>query len=84
VLTGASDFRFMALAMLGVSASATGLLLMVDSHHWGLQGVWAALGALMVGRLLTLATRYQSSSGPLPPVGAVLDSVDPLDSLDDA
>jgi hypothetical protein len=80
VLTGASDFRFMAVAMVGVSTSAAGLLLMVDSQHWGLQGVWAALGALMLGRLLTLGARYQSQQGPLPPVGDVLDSID--DAID--
>jgi putative MATE family efflux protein len=76
VLVGASDFKFMMLAMVGVSSGAAGLLMMVDSQHWGLPGVWTALSVLMMGRLLTLAARYQSQSGPLPPSSAVLSSMD--------
>jgi hypothetical protein len=34
----------------------------------GLGGVWLALVGLMAARAATLAWRYQSASGPVPPV----------------
>lgn len=49
------------------AATAVGLLLSVEPLGLGLEGVWGALALLMVSRLATLAWRYQSPSGPLPP-----------------
>jgi hypothetical protein len=54
-------------AMIGASAVAASLLVMVEPSGTGLEGVWAALAVLMVGRLATLSWRYQSADGPLPP-----------------
>jgi hypothetical protein len=54
-------------AMVGASAVATSMLVMVEPSGAGLEGVWSALAVLMVGRLVTLGWRYQSVSGPLPP-----------------
>ncbi len=67
ILVGASDFNFLMGAMLGASALAAGLLLVVEPAGLGLQGVWAALAVLMVARFATLSVRFQSLSGPLPP-----------------
>jgi hypothetical protein len=57
-------------AMVAVSGVAAGLLLCVEPCGWGLQGVWAAMAALMLGRLAALGLRYQSAQGPLPPSNA--------------
>lgn len=54
-------------AMIGASAIAASLLVMVEPSGTGLEGVWAALAVLMVGRLATLGWRFQSADGPLPP-----------------
>jgi hypothetical protein len=54
-------------AMVGASAVAASMLVMVEPSGAGLEGVWSALAVLMVGRLVTLGWRYQSNSGPLPP-----------------
>lgn len=54
-------------AMIGASAVAASLLVMVEPSGTGLEGVWAALAMLMVGRLATLGWRFQSADGPLPP-----------------
>eukprot|EP00879_Flechtneria_rotunda_P003921 GHRR01004161.1.p1 GENE.GHRR01004161.1~~GHRR01004161.1.p1 ORF type:complete len:563 (+),score=209.33 GHRR01004161.1:649-2337(+) len=67
VLVGASDFEWMAAMMVGASAVAASMLVMVEPSGAGLQGVWASLAVLMLGRLITLGWRFQSASGPLPP-----------------
>eukprot|EP00878_Enallax_costatus_P012975 GHUV01013552.1.p1 GENE.GHUV01013552.1~~GHUV01013552.1.p1 ORF type:complete len:468 (+),score=125.24 GHUV01013552.1:726-2129(+) len=67
VLVGASDFGYLMTAMVGASAVAASMLVMVEPSGTGLEGVWAALAVLMVGRLATLAWRFQSEKGPLPP-----------------
>lgn len=54
-------------AMVGASTVAASMLLMVEPSGTGLEGVWAALAVLMVGRLATLGWRFQSEQGPLPP-----------------
>lgn len=59
-------------AMVGASAVAASMLMMVEPSGTGLQGVWAALAVLMVGRLATLGWRFQSEKGPLPPSSAKL------------
>lgn len=67
VLVGASDFRFMAGAMALAAASGSSLLLLAPPLGLGLQGVWAALAVLQLGRLGTLLWRYHAPGGPLPP-----------------
>lgn len=67
ILVGASDFKWMAGAMVVAAASAVGLLVGVEPMELGLTGVWGALALLMAGRLVTLVWRYQSPKGPLPP-----------------
>jgi hypothetical protein len=67
VLVGASDFGYLMKAMIGASAVAASLLVMVEPSGTGLEGVWTALAVLMVGRLATLGWRFQSADGPLPP-----------------
>jgi hypothetical protein len=59
--------RYLMKAMVGASAVAASMLVMVEPSGAGLEGVWSALAVLMVGRLVTLGWRYQSTSGPLPP-----------------
>ena len=67
VLVGASDFKWMAGAMVVAAAAAVGLLFSVEPMELGLVGVWGALATLMTGRLATLVWRYQDPQGPLPP-----------------
>lgn len=67
ILVGASDFKWMAGAMVIAAATAVGLLMGVEPMELGLTGVWGALAVLMAGRLATLVWRYQSPNGPLPP-----------------
>lgn len=63
----ATTARYLMRAMIGASAVAASLLVMVEPSGTGLEGVWAALAVLMVGRLATLGWRYNSADGPLPP-----------------
>ena len=70
VLIGASDFQFLVGAMILSAGSAVALLLAAEPMGLGLEGVWGALAVLMAGRLATLAFRYQSPTGPLPPLNA--------------
>jgi MATE family multidrug resistance protein len=65
VFIGAGDFGFLAIAMVGSSAVAIGLLCLVLPLDWGLNGVWWALGALLGARALTLAWRRAGRQGPL-------------------
>jgi MATE family multidrug resistance protein len=74
ILVGASDFKWMAGAMVVAAASAVGLLMGVEPMELGLTGVWGALAVLMTGRLATLVWRYQSPNGPLPPHGSLIAS----------
>lgn len=71
VFIGAGDFGFLALAMVGASAVAVGLLALVLPLGWGLLGVWWSIAALLGARGLTLAWRRFAAAGPLasPPRG---------------
>jgi len=64
VFIGAGDFSFLAWAMVAASAVAIALLLLVLPLGWGLQGVWWALGGLLVARGLTLGWRRADRRGP--------------------
>lgn len=68
ILVGCSDFKFLAVAMLGAAGVACGLLFNVVEPEGGLIGVWEALALLMVCRLISLVWRYQWRYGPLPPI----------------
>jgi len=64
IMVGASDFRWMAGAMVVAAATAIGLLSGVEPLQLGLRGVWGALAVLMASRLATLLWRYVSPEGP--------------------
>lgn len=64
ILVGASDFQWMAMAMLGSAIGAGALLFAVEPLHAGIMGIWMALAVLMTGRLGTLLWRYHSRNGP--------------------
>ncbi len=52
-----------------MALSAAGTLVvfsLVEPLDLGLGGVWAGLALLQLGRLVTLAWRYQQLDGPLP------------------
>ncbi len=65
VFLGAGDFGYLAGATFGAALVGVGLLSLVLPFGWGLAGVWWAIGALMVARILTLVWRRSSRSGPL-------------------
>ena len=50
------------------AASTLVVFSLVEPLDLGLHGVWAGLALLQLGRLATLAWRYQSADGPLPPL----------------
>lgn len=60
ILIGAGDTRFLAWAMLAAAAVFLPLALAALGFDWGLVGLWAALDALMVARLVPLWRRFQS------------------------
>lgn len=65
VFIGVGDFTFLAVAMVAASLVSTGLLLAVLPMGWGLPGVWWAMIALMVARLVTLGWRRAAAGSPL-------------------
>jgi putative MATE family efflux protein len=58
ILIGASDTRFLMWSMLAASAVYVPLALLALHQDWGIQGVWAGLGALFAVRLVTLGVRF--------------------------
>ena len=58
ILIGASDTRYLMWSMLAASAVYVPLALLALHQDWGIQGVWAGLGALFAVRLLTLGVRF--------------------------
>eukprot|EP00898_Chlorokybus_atmophyticus_P003944 jgi/Chlat1/4550/Chrsp29S04457 len=71
VLVGASDFNFIAVAMVAATAGTASALALVEPLDLGLAGVWSALVVLMLGRAGTLAFRYTARDGPLGPMDGV-------------
>jgi putative MATE family efflux protein len=59
ILIGAGDSRFLALAMVGAAAVFVPLVLAALAFDWGVVGVWAALNALMLARLLPMWRRFE-------------------------
>ncbi len=69
ILIGAGDTRFLALAMAAAAALFVPLVLAVGWLDWGVVGIWAALDALMIARLLPLWRRFAGERWAV--VGAV-------------
>lgn len=59
ILIGAGDTRFLALAMTGAAAVGIPLLLVAQRDGWGIVGVWAAINAVIVARLIGTGWRYR-------------------------
>lgn len=68
VMIGAEDFSFLAMSMAGTAVVVSSCLLMVEPMGGGLEGVWMCLSLLMFLRASTLAARYNSEDGPIPPL----------------
>lgn len=58
ILIGAGDTRYLALAMALSSAVCVPLTVVALEAGWGIVGVWGALSALIVMRLLTCGLRF--------------------------
>jgi Na+-driven multidrug efflux pump len=58
ILIGAGDTRWLAGAMVVAATVFVPLALLALELGWGIVGVWCALLALMVARLVTLAPRF--------------------------
>jgi Na+-driven multidrug efflux pump len=58
ILIGASDTRYLAIAMTASAAIYVPVVLLAGSLRWGLRGVWAALLVLMAARLVTTGLRF--------------------------
>ena len=59
ILIGASDGPFLALSMVGAFLACAGLLLVALEQEWGIRGVWAALVALILVRLVAMLSRFR-------------------------
>ena len=58
ILIGAGDTRYLAVAMIASAAVCIPLAFVALHAGWGIVGVWAALAALLVMRLVTCAVRF--------------------------
>ena len=58
ILIGAGDTRYLMWGMLAAAAVYVPIALLALQQDWGIQGVWAGLGALFAVRLLTLGVRF--------------------------
>lgn len=58
ILIGAGDARFLAFAMTGAAAIGVPLLLLAQHDGWGIVGVWVAINAVIVARLIGTGWRY--------------------------
>lgn len=59
ILIGAGDARFLAFAMTGAAAIGVPLLLIAQRDGWGIVGVWVAINAVIVARLIGTGWRYR-------------------------
>jgi Na+-driven multidrug efflux pump len=60
ILIGAGDTRYLMWAMLGSSLLVfVPLILLAFALGWGILGVWAALAAFILARVLSTATRFR-------------------------
>jgi putative MATE family efflux protein len=58
ILIGASDTRYLAVAMAASAAAYAPAVLLAGALDWGLRGVWGALLVLMAARLVTTGARF--------------------------
>jgi Na+-driven multidrug efflux pump len=58
ILIGASDGPFIAASMVGAFAASAAVLAAAWTGDWGVRGVWAALGVLILVRLATMGARF--------------------------
>lgn len=58
ILIGAGDLRYLARAMAAVGAGFAALALVVLRADLGVQWLWAALGLMLIGRLIPLLVRF--------------------------
>ncbi len=58
ILIGASDGPYIAASMVGAFAACAAVLAAAWTGDWGVRGVWAALGVLILVRLGTLGARF--------------------------
>jgi putative MATE family efflux protein len=58
ILIGASDGPFIAASMVGAFAACAAVLAAAWTGDWGVRGVWAALGVLILVRLATMSARF--------------------------
>jgi putative MATE family efflux protein len=58
ILIGASDTRYLAVAMAASAAIYAPAVVLAGALDWGLRGVWGALLVLMAARLVTTAARF--------------------------
>lgn len=65
VMVGASEFAYMATAMVGAAGCAVAALVAAEGADMGLEGVWACLAVLMAGRAATLLWRFHSPNSAL-------------------
>ena len=68
IMVGASEFSFMAAAMVGTAGVTAGALFATESAGGSLRDIWLCLCLLMAGRAGTLYWRYRSGEGALGPV----------------
>jgi putative MATE family efflux protein len=58
ILIGAGDGPYIAGSMVVAFAACTGVLAVTVAADWGIRGVWAAIGVLIVVRLATMGARF--------------------------
>ncbi len=58
ILIGASDARFLAVAMFASALAAAPLIALSLRLDWGIRGIWAALGVFMVVRAVLVGVRF--------------------------
>ncbi|MSQ28013.1 MAG: MATE family efflux transporter [Dehalococcoidia bacterium] len=60
ILIGAGDSRYLMWSMLASAGVTVPLVLLSYAGGWGITGVWLAVGALILVRLLTIGLRFRS------------------------
>lgn len=58
ILIGASDGPYLAMSMVASFVACTGALAVAAAADWGVRGVWLALAALIVVRLVLMGARF--------------------------
>ena len=58
ILIGASDGPYIAASMVVAFVACSAMLVAAATRDWGVRGVWAAIGVLIVVRLATMGARF--------------------------